>query len=351
MTNELTTTQTDKRSDITQAPSMADFASAADAFAGASTFTRVLAGKSANTRIAYQTDLATWAQYLTAAGLDTVGCDYYGDPECWQGVTYGVVVAYVEWMKGRGFAIASINRKLSVVRVFCQMAAQAGVIPGESLAMIQTVGTIRRGAGLEIDRQRDQTRIDRPNAKKAKSVELTPDQAKALKTQPDSPQGRRDALLMALLLDHGLRAGEVAALTLGCFNLKRSTMTFWRDKVEKEQTHKLTTDALTALRAYIDAGDITGLGPLLRASIKGGKLDKGGMSEVAISARVKALGEKIGVEGLSAHDCRHFWATDATRNHTDGFTLMQAGGWTSMQTVQRYVDASKIANEGVKLSK
>jgi len=40
---------------------------------------------------------------------------------------------------------------------------------------------------------------------------------------------------MCLLLDHGLCAGEVAALTLGNFNLKAGTVVFWRDKVEKEQ--------------------------------------------------------------------------------------------------------------------
>ncbi len=204
--------------------------------------------------------------------------------------------------------------------------------------------------GLEIDRQREKSRIDRPNAKKAKSIELTPEQAKRLKTQPDTPQGRRDAVLMCLLLDHGMRAGEVAILMLNNFDLKRGVVVFWRDKVEKEQTHKLTAGTLTALHNYIDAGDIQPMELLLRSSLKSGELGKGGMSEVAISARVKKLGEDIGITGLSAHDCRHFWATDATRNGTDPFVLQQAGGWTSMQTIQRYIDTSKIANEGLKLS-
>jgi site-specific recombinase XerD len=45
-------------------------------------------------------------------------------------------------------------------------------------------------------------------------VKLERDQVAALKTQPDTPQGRRDALLMCLLLDHGLRVGEVAILVI-----------------------------------------------------------------------------------------------------------------------------------------
>ena len=347
MTFSLTTSN---QSTVVPKSTMADFARVADAYAGQSTFERILTGKSANTRIAYQTDLETWKSYLSAGGLDVSGCDYGNDPACWRGITHGVVIAYVEWLKQQGFSIASINRKLSCVRAFCAMAAQAGVIPGDVLAMIQTVGTIRRGQGLEIDRGRKQTRINRPNAKKAKSVELTPAQAHSLKAQPNTPQGRRDALLMCLLLDHGLRAGEVAVLTLNNFNLQHGTVTFWRDKVEKEQTHELTRDTLTALHNCIDSGDIQPMELLLRASLKSGALGKGGMSEVAISARVRTLGARINVIGLSAHDCRHYWATDAQRNGTDGFTLMQAGGWTSMQTVQRYIDANQIANHGVKLS-
>ena len=56
--------------------------------------------------------------------------------------------------------------------------------------------------------------IRKAGAKKAVPVRLTPGQARALKDQPNTSQGRRDALLMALMLDLGLRVGEVAALTV-----------------------------------------------------------------------------------------------------------------------------------------
>ncbi|MEZ4672775.1 MAG: hypothetical protein R2932_00830 [Caldilineaceae bacterium] len=60
-------------------------------------------------------------------------------------------------------------------------------------------------------------------------------------------------LLMCLLLDHGLRVGEVADLTVDAFNLKAGKLVFYRDKVEKTQTHKLTADTLWAIRNYIEA--------------------------------------------------------------------------------------------------
>lgn len=353
--NEITTTT---KTELVPLATIAQLGQAANKAAQNGTFDRALSGKSENTRTSYKNDLATWTQFLADAGGDLTGLDFYKQPSSWAGVTHGLVLGFVEWMKQQGFAVASINRKLSCVRVFCAMASQAGVLSPNELALISTVRTIRHGHGLELDKQRDQTRYGKnkskkgktyARSKKAKSIELTAEQAKALKAQPDTPQGRRDALLMCLLLDHGLRAGEVAALTADNFNLKTGIVTFWRKKVKKEQKHQLTAATLTALHNYINAGDYTGIGPLLRSSLKSGELGKAGMSEHAVTMRVKKLGEKLSIVGLSAHDCRHYWATSAVKGGSDPFALRQAGGWSSMQTVQRYVSENEIANAGVTL--
>ena len=74
------------------------------------------------------------------------------------------------------------------------------------------------------------------------------------------------------------------------------------------------------------------------------------MSERAITWRVAYLGEQVGVHGLSAHDCRHYWATTAVRKGTDLFALQEAGGWNSLAMPRRYVEAAEIANEGLYLA-
>ena len=84
-------------------------------------------------------------------------------------------------------------------------------------------------------------------------------------------------------------------------------------------------------------------------SRKGGKLE-GVMSERAITDRVRELGERIDIKGLSAHDCRHDWATDAIKQ-TDIKALQQADGWSSPAMPLRYAEDAAIANEGVKLSR
>jgi len=51
----------------------------------------------------------------------------------------------------------------------------------------------------------------------------------------------------------------------------------------------------------------------------------------------------------SAHDLCHSSATRAARNKTDAFDPRDAGGWNSLAMPSRYVEAAKIANEGVNL--
>jgi len=91
-------------------------------------------------------------------------------------------------------------------------------------------------------------------------------------------------------------------------------------------------------------------GPLFLATRKGGAFTRLGLTERAITKRVAFLGRRAGIVGLSAHDCRHYWATDAARNHTPLDRLMDAGGWASPAMPMRYIQRAKVANEGVRLS-
>lgn len=316
--------------------------------------------KADNTLLRHQGDLARWAEYLADVGVlvlpgETtaqrrtaalqVADRYQTDATAWRGVTFGLVEGFVKWMIRQGDAMSSINARLSTVKVYARLASKAGVIDPQDLALIRAVAGYSQQEGRRIDERRP---VTRRGAKKASAVPLTTEQAQALKAQPDTPQGRRDALLMCLLLDHGLRVGEVAALKVSDFDLKAGELRFYRPKVNRQQTHRLTTDTFRAALAWFESGDapIMADAPVLRASRKGGHLTDAGMTERAITKRVRALGEAVGVVGLSAHDCRHAWATYWARK-TSPFQLKEAGGWASYLTVDRYVEAGKIANEGM----
>lgn len=333
-------------------PTITDAGQVANHYASQQAFADYRLRKSKNTLRAQAADLATFAQYICASGV--IGCptgdELHSKPEAWQGVTWGYVQAFVNWMLAQGLAVTSVNRKLSTVKVYAKLAAKAGTIDKHELTMINAVTGF---SAKEFNRVNDKRSAAgtgiRQSSKKAMNVSINAEQAKALKEQPDTPQGRRDAVIMCLLLDHGLRVGELAKMEVPNIDLAKGEIVFYRDKVQKSQRHAMTPDTLKAMRAWVKSGDIPAMGALLRQTNKAGALGEAGITERSIGVRVRELGERIGVIGLGPHDCRHYWATRAISKGTDPFALLQAGGWTSMQTVQKYVDESKIANEGVKL--
>ena len=62
---------------------------------------------------------------------------------------------------------------------------------------------------------------------------------------------KRDALLMCLLLDHGLRVEEIAILKRNQIVLRSRLLAFYRPKVDEPQIDRLTNDTYEAARTYL----------------------------------------------------------------------------------------------------
>lgn len=265
-------------------------------------------------------------------------------PAAWRGVTWGLVEGFVKWLLYQGYSLASVNNRLSAVKVYARLAAKAGVIAPTDMALIREVRGYGRTEGKRVDEGREKSRVGN---KKEEAVVLTAVQARQLKAEhPPTPQGIRDRLLICLLLDLGLRASEVAALTVEDL-ADVGYITVYRQKTDTTDQMELTDDILTALREY--ERYMRKSGALLRGSRKNGKLTNQVMSVRAIGARVKILGRDIlGLWELSPHDLRHTWATRAAKG-SNPFVLRDAGGWTNMQTPSRYVERSKVVNKGIRL--
>ena len=327
---------------------MATLAQSADHAAAGYVFADFRSRKAANTLRAHDADLASFAEFLGFQRVTVDAAALATDPAAWSGVSWGVVDAFVKWLLQRGYAVGSVNRKLSTVKCYARLASKAGVIDAGALRLVETVSGYSRGEGMELDKRRPVTRT---GAKKTAHTPITRRDAALLKAGRlvDSPQGIRDDLMMALLLDHGMRVSEVAGLLRENVNLADGTFTFWSIKVKKWLTHAMTTDSRTAFLEYIGGGHAPASGPILRPSRQGGELVDGAMSVRAINKRVGALGREIGLDTLSPHDCRHYYATTAARNGTDAMALRDAGGWSSLAMPGRYVERAKIANRGVNL--
>lgn len=292
-----------------------------------------------------QTKLNRYAQSVSAA-LPIIYTGHFCQhrPEAWQGITWGLVEGFVKWLLNEGYSVASVNNRLSAVKVYVRLATKAGVISPTEAALIREVRGYGATEGKRIDKVRAQTRV---GYKKEEAIVLTAEQARQLKTKhPPTPQGVRDRLMLTLLLDLGLRASEVAALTVEDL-AEPGYMTVYRQKTDSIDRMALTADLMTALRDYQPY--LRKNGRLLRGSRKNEKLTNQNMSVRAIGGRVKILGRDIlGIWELSPHDLRHTWATRAAKG-SNPFVLRDAGGWTNMQTPGRYVERSQVVNEGIKL--
>jgi len=176
----------------------------------------------------------------------------------------------------------------------------------------------------------------RKSRKKVELILLDADQVIAIKDQPDTPEGRRDKLLVCLALDHGLRVSELAILQRSDFYLEAGNVTFDRPKTGQRATLKLSDETVEAARKYF-GGDAPGFGNVWQPSLSGRDV-----STRTISKRIRALGKKIAIDNLSPHDLRHTWATNAAKN-TPLDMLIYLADWTSVSSALPYTEKAKIA--------
>ena len=129
-------------------------------------------------------------------------------------------------------------------------------------------------------------------------------------------------------------------------------MRFYRPKVDKIQTHKLTVDTwlrrgLTVQRWPCAAQvlDVNN-GRCAGARAGGAVSESASMTARALAAGLRKPGAAVGLVELGAHDLRHYWATRATRNGTPLDRLQDAGGWASPAMPLRYVKAARSRTRG-----
>jgi integrase len=308
---------------------LADVSALADEYSRATRLTRYQEGLRDETIRRQKTDLLTFARFLASIGISAG--DFYNNLNAWSGIGAGLLETFIDWQKLQGYAIGTINIRLATVKAYCHLAYEVGILDTDTHTHIQGVKGIQRKQARNIDARRAVVRV---GYKKASAVDIPLDQLARLKHPATGFLAKRDALLMCLLLDHGLRVGEIAILKRNQIVPSRRLLTFYRPKVDEPQTDRLSGDTLAAAKAYI-------------ATLPDKQESLFDLAIISIQERVKTLGKLIGIQGLSPHDCRHSWATRAARHGTPLERLKQAGGWSNIQTPLRYIKESAIANEGV----
>lgn len=145
-----------------------------------------------------------------------------------------------------------------------------------------------------------------------------------------TPLGLRNLAAFSLLLDCGLRAGELCRLTLQ--DMVGEALLVRESKSGRPRVVYLGRRAQQALHRYLSLGRprLRPRGDFLLVADDGGALTPNAVRQV-----LKRLGEKVGVH-LSAHRLRHTWATQMLRAGADLETLRLLGGWAGYEMVRQY---------------
>lgn len=167
---------------------------------------------------------------------------------------------------------------------------------------------------------------------------LSDTEIKALYDQitPNSQIGSRLFLMVTLLLDTGMRLGEMAGIKLDDIDFQRTRIKV-TGKGRKQRFVPFGSTTAKALLKYINQyrGDSWSDQLLLN-------LDGEPMSMQAMMQAIKRLGHRAEVPRLHAHLCRHTFAVKWLRNKGDLFTLQTVLGHEDLTITRMYVHLAQV---------
>ena len=148
----------------------------------------------------------------------------------------------------------------------------------------------------------------------------------------------RDAALILMLADTGLRASEFLSVDLENIDPIKGEITVIKTKSKKYRVAFLGKKSRKALRKYLRF-KIANQGPLWTKK-NGERLDYFGLRSL-----IRARAKKANVAGPSLHSFRRFFAIQCLRNGMDIFSLQTLMGLSDLQILRVYL---KQSNEDIK---
>jgi len=277
-------------------------------------------GASAATRRSYSSDLQQLLEWLADRDLRVADL---GRRE---------VRAFSADLGRRGYAPATLARKLSTLRGFTRFLTESGVLAADSARSLPGPRRRRR----------------LPRVLSLREVDTL-----VAATDGTDPLALRDRLIMELLYGCGLRSMELVALRLGDVQAAQAQIVV-RGKGGKQRIAPLGDEAAAALRRYLERGrgelerqrgrvqtsarDASGLArrdePLL--------LSRSGRGLLTSDVRrlVVKYSRLAGIDPASPHMLRHAYATHMLERGADLRAIQELLGHASVSTTQVYTHVS-----------
>jgi integrase/recombinase XerD len=262
----------------------------------------------ANSVVAYERDLRRYADFVKAGGGEgLIAADV------------ALVRDYLAWMAQRGLAASSRARGLAAVRAFYRFLLLDGRIAQDPTEFLEA-----------------------PRGWKKLPRYLSGGEVERLLAQPDrgTRTGLRDALLLALLYDCGLRVSELAGLRLEQIDLEAWLIRV-RGKGDKERFVPFGEEARAAIVAYQQgargrsrraAGN-----PYLFPGGRGGHLTRQRAWQIV---KMHLAGAGV-ARAISPHTLRHSFATHLLDNGADLRAVQLLLGHADISTTQIYTHLSQ----------
>jgi integrase len=320
-----------------------EFHAAANFSAAQDEFNNFLKDKQPNTIFAYRNAILQFENFLTSLHLNVH--DMFEDLSQWRKLDYGVCQKFQTFMiEVCHYAPSTINQRMAAVKIWAKYAENFDYIDANTYGKILKI----KQRPQRRDEQGKRIHSDIEHAKKANANWLNDSQLERLKEVPlTDPINRRNAVLLTILADLGVRIGEALGMRIENLSLERGTIFFRRGKVKKNTVLRLTKDALKAVSVYM-AEDRKGIteGPLLLAHHKS-KLTNRPLSRAQAFAIVREAGRRVGCNNLSAHDLRSSFTKRALLHGSPIDAVRRAGGWSGFGTILTYAGDVDVQNDGV----
>ncbi len=172
---------------------------------------------------------------------------------------------------------------------------------------------------------------------------LTREQAKELLAIPDRStlKGKRDYVILAILVGCALRRQELAVLDVDTIQLRegRWVLADLEGKGRRIRTVAIPVWVKQGINVWMTAAGVED-GRLLRAISKGGKVKKS-LSDWAVWSVVEQCAKQIGIERFGAHDLRRTCAKLCRKNGGDLEQIKFLLGHSSIQTTERYLGSEQ----------
>ncbi len=220
---------------------------------------------------------------------------------------------------------STVNVRLSAMRKLVSEAHKNGMIGVEEAANLSDVPNIRQQG----------TRLGNW---------LTREQAKELLAVPDRStlKGKRDYVILSLLVGCALRRGELASLNVEDIQTRegRWVIADLRGKGGRIRTVAIPIWVKQGVEVWMTAAGI-GEGKLLRPVLKGSRMVGDELSDWAIWSVVEQSAKEIGIDHFGAHDLRRTCAKLCRKAGGDLEQIKFLLGHSSIQTTERYLGSEQ----------